>query len=736
MKTEQRKEAASAKNNFSSGDGRQTAYLTYHTGNIGDDVQTLALCQFLGEPDVFVDRDRFPQYADAGPIRLIANGFFTCGPFPPPPNIEVVYAALCASSLNSHDQATVEHLRAAAPIGCRDQHSVRWCANLGIPAYFASCLSVLLERTIPYDPTGPIVTVDVNPKRLPPFEKPMLALTHRVRPGDFPSPQARLEAIRQRLATYQRASMVITNRLHVAMPCLGMGVPLVMVEADSLDFRLTALPDFIRIHKKDDLKRISLKPDDHRHDIANWKEMVALRLKTRLAKQPSDAEKKAPACLPNNPVPRNAFWKDTAQIPAKAHFIWFGGPLPKFVDAFVGRFRTLHPSWEITMHQSVPLDMPSRWHRYLLTLKGHAERSDWTRLWLIHSRGGFYLDTDTWAFRPFDELRNYVYIGLGTGKRWSNNALFGEAAGGRAVAELIRRLEKHHFEDGNPGIVEPVSGMKWAKYFNAGPALFTMASLQRPDLFHLSPAHWFQCAYGIPNRSELVRASDNELLSLFAKRVKMPDGVRPFSIHCGSEVDRLLFPDPNAGSPTALKKATVILSRVPLDAEVAGVEVGVLRGKLSAELLAYAPRLHLTMVDAWRASDPSSSYAKTGDEAAKMSLASMMLAKERAVIATKFAEDRRTIVHADSITASKAVPDGSKDFVFIDADPSYEGVRADINAWLPKLKPGGLLCGHDFEFPGQPRWGVRKAVEEASATLQLPFERDVDYTWFIRLGGA
>ena len=36
------------------------------------------------------------------------------------------------------------------------------------------------------------------------------------------------------------------------------------------------------------------------------------------------------------------------------------------------------------------------------------------------------------------------------------------------------------------------------------------------------------------------------------------------------------------------------------------------------------------------------------------------------------------------------------DFVYIDADHTYEGVRADLEAWWPTIKPGGVLGGHDY----------------------------------------
>ena len=67
-----------------------------------------------------------------------------------------------------------------------------------------------------------------------------------------------------------------------------------------------------------------------------------------------------------------------------------------------------------------------------------------------------------------------------------------------------------------------------------------------------------------------------------------------------------------------------------------------------------------------------------------------------------------TALRMESLKAAWDFEDGSLDFVFIDASHDYENVIADIIAWYPKVKEGGVIAGHDY-----PTWeGVKKAVNE------------------------
>lgn len=51
----------------------------------------------------------------------------------------------------------------------------------------------------------------------------------------------------------------------------------------------------------------------------------------------------------------------------------------------------------------------------------------------------------------------------------------------------------------------------------------------------------------------------------------------------------------------------------------------------------------------------------------------------------------------NSLAASKEFNDGGADFVFLDADHRYKHFKKDLEAWYPKVKRGGIICGHDCE---------------------------------------
>lgn len=168
-----------------------------------------------------------------------------------------------------------------------------------------------------------------------------------------------------------------------------------------------------------------------------------------------------------------------------------------------------------------------------------------------------------------------------------------------------------------------------------------------------------------------------------------------------------------------------ILKRLPAG-PVMGAEIGVFTGATSARLLARSD-LSLWMVDSWQPFmvDGSVLIASQADQQRNY---------HEALRATDFAAERRFVVGHASLEAAKIIDDASLDFVFIDGDHSHRAVSADIRAWVPKVKPGGLLCGHDY---ANPEYGfgreVQRAVDDYATECGHTLDLGGDFTWFIRL---
>jgi glycosyltransferase involved in cell wall biosynthesis len=134
------------------------------------------------------------------------------------------------------------------------------------------------------------------------------------------------------------------------------------------------------------------------------------------------------------------------------------------------------------------------------------------------------------------------------------------------------------------------------------------------------------------------------------------------------------------------------------------VEIGTWKGRSAAHMAslieASGKNIRFITIDTFKGSPGEKAHADDPDlKAGKL--------KE---VAMKNLEPftKLEVFESDSVEAAKSFADKSIDFVFIDAAHEYANVKADIEAWLPKLKDGGVLAGDDFEWEG-----MRKAVKEA-----------------------
>jgi hypothetical protein len=128
-------------------------------------------------------------------------------------------------------------------------------------------------------------------------------------------------------------------------------------------------------------------------------------------------------------------------------------------------------------------------------------------------------------------------------------------------------------------------------------------------------------------------------------------------------------------------------------------EVGVAEGFFSADLLRAGVGI-LYSIDAWKTIP-----GQKGDGGFDQSWhdKNYVAAVER----LKEFRDRSIIIRGMSVEAANGIPDESLDLVYLDDDHSVEGVISSLTAYYPKIKPGGIMAGHDYMNDD---YGVKIAV--------------------------
>ena len=162
------------------------------------------------------------------------------------------------------------------------------------------------------------------------------------------------------------------------------------------------------------------------------------------------------------------------------------------------------------------------------------------------------------------------------------------------------------------------------------------------------------------------------------------------------------------------------------------VEIGAWMGKstafLAVEILNSGKDIRLDVVDTWRGSPEEMHESGQENEMHRLLRDDPELAWRAFTANTKDVSPPVHAIRMPSVEAAKQYQDRSLDFVFIDGDHAYASVMADILAWYPKVKRGGLLGGHDYGW--QP---LARAVHEVLGAAHdiLLVHNDPATSWLV-----
>lgn len=316
--------------------------------NIGDYIQALASSQFYPKIDGFLDRDEDLKDYEDEECKMIMNGWYMHNPtnWPPSDKIHPLFVAFHLNPLAQKEltnKESISYLRRHQPIGCRDRHTATLLKSLGVDAYFSGCMTLTLGVNYQKKSTDgsvyfvdPKVNLSINllqklyiifsfclkhpriyftifnnkyafcdisikrrilivAKFIRDYSKifPLSVLkkahynsqqsSHYY--TQFKSEEDRFKEAKRFVEAYRKASLVITSRIHCALPCLGIGTSVIYTSLDGDDFVSTSRMDgLIELFNVITCTSQGLKPqfdcklpitgDNHPSNKTNWKPLA------------------------------------------------------------------------------------------------------------------------------------------------------------------------------------------------------------------------------------------------------------------------------------------------------------------------------------------------------------------------------------------------------------------------------------------------------------------------------
>ncbi len=280
--------------------------------NLGDIIQGMSARAYLGENAICLDREKLNEFEGEKGI-LIANGWFMhdYNAFPPAEKLTPFYISFHLASIKLlFSKANRKHFRKFGPVGCRDRKTQIYFLLNGIPAYYSGCLTVTFnKRKSAFKRTfkDSIVMVDNVDHQFPKEvidkikeigKKEISLFNHDPihNENDFDSYLIENEAyINKLMEEYSGSSVVITNKLHCALPCLSLGIKVIFIHPNPKDGRLNILGKFIPIYSYT--------------EVLSWDKIPNYKVNQRVLKTIQFKLERLTTCFVENKV--NPFKKST-----------------------------------------------------------------------------------------------------------------------------------------------------------------------------------------------------------------------------------------------------------------------------------------------------------------------------------------------------------------------------------------------------------------------------------------
>lgn len=256
----------------------------FRTDNIGDDIQSFAMEKFLPRVDYLIEREHLDSfYTETGEkVATFLGGWYLHKVlnWPPSPFLKILPISFHLKTEREGENNLValvhyggEWLKKFPAIGCRDESTVNLLEHFGIAAYLTGCFTLTLKPFQNVIHHGKIVLTDLSEevagfvkervkgecvivshyygeygeKEQLPQEVITFAKEHDRRDviptSHYPARRCRKSWSSRRalveglLRFYQGASLVVTSRLHAALPCLALGTPVLLVNNKLADDR-------------------------------------------------------------------------------------------------------------------------------------------------------------------------------------------------------------------------------------------------------------------------------------------------------------------------------------------------------------------------------------------------------------------------------------------------------------------------------------------------------------------